>query len=232
MHAIVDEMLEDGMKVLAVACKPLPQNRVTRKDERGLILLGYLAFLDAPKKTAAAAISKLHDLHVGVRVLTGDNRDVAASVCRRIGIDTSQILTGKKLEQLSEDALPVQIEYTTVFAEVSPRQKVEILQTLQANGHSVGFLGDGMNDLPAMVEADVGISVDTAAEAGAGERRRRAAEKRSECARSGHPGGAAGRLPTCRNTFGSRLPQFRKHPLHRDRQRPSPLFSRSPRCSF
>lgn len=165
VHAIVDEMLEDGMKVLAVACKPLPQNRVTRKDERDLILLGYLAFFDAPKKTAAAAISKLHDLHVGVRVLTGDNRDVAASVCRRIGIDTSQILTGKKLEQLSEDALPVQIEYTTVFAEVSPRQKVEILQTLQANGHSVGFLGDGMNDLPAMVEADVGISVDTAAEA-------------------------------------------------------------------
>ena len=165
VHAIVDEMLEDGMKVLAVAYKPLDAAQLEGEDERNFVLLGYLAFFDAPKQTAAAAIGKLQGLHVGVRVLTGDQRSVAVSICRRLGIDTVHTLTGEELERLTEDELPVKIEHTTVFAELSPKQKVRVLQTLQANGHTVGFLGDGMNDLPAMVESDVGISVDTAAEA-------------------------------------------------------------------
>lgn len=165
IHAIVDEMLEDGMKVLAVAYKPLKETKLSRKDENDFILLGYLAFFDAPKQSAAAAIDKLQKLHVGVRVLTGDNRDVAVSICRRLGIDTIQTLTGRELEQLTDDELPIKIERTTVFAELSPKQKVQVMQTLRANGHTVGFLGDGMNDLPAIVESDVGISVDTAAEA-------------------------------------------------------------------
>lgn len=165
VHAIVDEMLEDGMKVLAVAYKPLGRDRLDLEDERNFILLGYLAFFDAPKQTAADAIRKLRDLHVGIRVLTGDQKTVADSICRRLGIDTAQTLTGAELEQLSDDELPVRIERTTVFSELSPKQKVLILQTLQANGHTVGFLGDGMNDLPAIVESDVGISVDTAADA-------------------------------------------------------------------
>lgn len=165
VHAIVDEMLEDGMKVLAVAYKPLHQPTLTREDENGLILLGYLVFFDAPKKSAAAAIEKLHSLRVGVRVLTGDNRDVAVSVCRRLGIDTAHTLTGAELEQLTDNELPVRLERTTVFSELSPKQKVQIVETLRSNGHTVGFLGDGMNDLPAIVESDVGISVDTAAEA-------------------------------------------------------------------
>ena len=165
VHAIVDEMLEDGMKVLAVAYKPLEQDRLDLEDERDFILLGYLAFFDAPKRTAADAIRKLRDLHVGIRVLTGDQKTVADSICRRLGIDTEQTLTGTELEGLSDDELPVRIERTTVFSELSPKQKVLILQTLQANGHTVGFLGDGMNDLPAIVESDVGISVDTAADA-------------------------------------------------------------------
>jgi Mg2+-importing ATPase len=165
VHAIVDEMLEDGMKVLAVAYKPLDAAQLEGEDERDFVLLGYLAFFDAPKQTAAAAIGKLQGLHVGVRVLTGDQRSVAVSICRRLGIDTVHTLTGEELERLTEDELPVKIEHTTVFAELSPKQKVRVLQTLQANGHTVGFLGDGMNDLPAMVESDVGISVDTAAEA-------------------------------------------------------------------
>lgn len=165
IHAVVDEMLEDGMKVLAVAYKPTEQTCVSRQDEQGFILLGYLAFFDAPKKSAAAALAQLRRLHVGVRVLTGDNQDVAISICRRLGIDTAHTLTGQELEELTDDTLPVRIERTTLFSELTPQQKVQIVQTLQANGHTVGFLGDGMNDLPAIVESDVGISVDTAAEA-------------------------------------------------------------------
>lgn len=162
VRAIVDEMLEDGMKVLAVAYRPLKNGALSPEDEHDLILLGYLAFFDAPKSSAAGAIQKLQKLHVGVRVLTGDHRDIAISVCRRLGIDTAQTLTGKELEQLDEDELPVKIEHTTLFAELSPKQKVQVVQLLRSNGHTVGFLGDGMNDLPAIVESDVGISVDTA----------------------------------------------------------------------
>lgn len=165
VHAIVDDMLEDGMKVLAVAYKPMTQPQLTMTDEQDFILLGYLAFFDAPKQTAADAIHKLQKLHVDIRVLTGDQRDVAVSICRRLGIDTAQTLTGSDLEKLTDDELPIKIEHATVFAELSPKQKVHVLQTLQTNGHTVGFLGDGMNDLPAIVESDVGISVDTAAEA-------------------------------------------------------------------
>lgn len=165
VHAVVDEILEDGMKVLAVAYKPVKKNNLTKEDETDLILIGYLAFFDAPKKTAADAIGKLKALQVGIRVLTGDQKSVAASVCHRLGIDTSQILTGAQLDAMSEEKQIMQIENTMVFAELSPKQKAEIVETLQANGHTVGYLGDGMNDLPAMVESDVGISVDTAAEA-------------------------------------------------------------------
>ena len=165
VHAVVDEMLEDGMKVLAVACKPLNQDQLNAEDEYDLTLLGYLAFFDAPKKTAADAIQKLQNLHVGIRVLTGDQKDVAVSVCRRLGIDTEELMTGRELACLTDNDALIRIERTTVFAELSPRQKVQILQTLQGNGHTVGFLGDGMNDLPAIVGSDVGISVDTAVEA-------------------------------------------------------------------
>lgn len=164
VHAIVDEMLEDGMKVLAVAYKPMRQQTLSPADETGLTLLGYLAFFDAPKQSAADAIEKLQKLQVEVRVLTGDNQDTAVSICRRLGIDTAHTLTGAELAQLSDNEIPVRLERTTVFSELSPKQKVQVVQTLRTNGHTVGFLGDGMNDLPAIVESDVGISVDTAAE--------------------------------------------------------------------
>lgn len=164
VHAIVDEMLEDGMKVLAVAYKPLLRQTLSPEDEKGLTLLGYLAFFDAPKQSAADAIEKLQKLQVEVRVLTGDNQDTAVSICRRLGIDTAHTLTGGELAQLTDNEIPVKLERTTVFSELSPKQKVQVVQTLRSNGHTVGFLGDGMNDLPAIVESDVGISVDTAAE--------------------------------------------------------------------
>ncbi len=165
VHAIVDEMLEDGMKVLAVAYKPLKKDYLGAEDEHGLTLLGYLTFFDAPKETAADAVQKLQELHVKIKVLTGDHQDVAVSVCRRLGINSKQILTGRQMEEMTIDEQMLCIEKTTVFAELSPKQKVQIVQILQTNGHTVGFLGDGMNDLPAIVESDVGISVDTAAEA-------------------------------------------------------------------
>lgn len=165
VHAVADEMLEDGMKVLAVACKPMKGRTARPEDMQELTLLGYLAFFDAPKKTAAAAVARLRELHVGVRVLTGDQKSVAVSVCRRLGIDTDRVLTGLELEALSENDAPTRIERTAVFAELSPRQKARVVAVLRANGHTVGFLGDGMNDLPAILESDVGISVDTAAQA-------------------------------------------------------------------
>ena len=164
VHAIVDEMLEDGMKVLAVAYKPMGRETISSEDEKGLTLLGYLAFFDAPKQSAADAIAKLQKLHVNVRVLTGDNQETAISICRRLGIDTVHVLTGAELERLTDNEISVKLEHTTVFSELSPKQKVQVVQTLRSNGHTVGFLGDGMNDLPAIVESDVGISVDTAAE--------------------------------------------------------------------
>ena len=106
----------------------------------------------------------MQKLHVDVRVLTGDNQDTAVSICRRLGIDTMHTLTGAEMEHLTDNEISVKLEHTTVFSELSPKQKVQVVQTLRANGHTVGFLGDGMNDLPAIVESDVGISVDTAAE--------------------------------------------------------------------
>lgn len=164
-HAVVDEMLEDGMKVLAVAYKTLDKDVISLEDEQGFTLLGYLAFFDAPKKSAASSIKKLHALHVKVKVLTGDQKGVALSICRRLGISTEAVMTGAELDVLSDNELPVRIEKTNIFAELSPKQKAKIVETLQSNGHTVGYLGDGMNDLPAVVQADVGISVDNAAEA-------------------------------------------------------------------
>lgn len=165
IHAVVDEMLEDGMKVLAVAYKKLSSNQSPKTDEQDLTLLGYLAFFDAPKESAATAIETLKKQRVAVRVLTGDQKKVALSICNRLNIDTTQVLTGAELDALDDDTQAIRIEQTTVFAELSPKQKANIVQVLKENGHTVGFLGDGMNDLPAITAADVGISVDTAAEA-------------------------------------------------------------------
>jgi Mg2+-importing ATPase len=165
VHSVIDEMLDDGMKVLAVAYKPMESAQLAYEDERDLILLGYVVFFDAPKKSAAGAIQKLRSLHVQIKVLTGDQKGVALSVCRRLGIDTTEVLTGPELDALTEEEAPIRIEQTSVFAQLTPRQKVEVLRVLQSNGHTVGFLGDGLNDLPAITAADVGISVDTAAEA-------------------------------------------------------------------
>lgn len=166
VRAVVDEMTQDGMKVLAVAYKPMEQRTTfSREDEYGFTLLGYLVFFDAPKASAADALEKLARLNVQVKVLTGDHRQVALSVCRRLGLCVKEAVTGQALEQMNEDELLFAVEHHTVFAELSPVQKAQIVQRLRANGHTVGFLGDGVNDVCAMTCADTAISVDTAAPA-------------------------------------------------------------------
>ncbi len=156
-HEIVDEMTGDGMKVIAVAYKE-------EKDE-SFILLGYLSFFDGPKASAARAIENIQKLGVDVRVLTGDDKNTTISVCRRLGLPTSEILTGNELMSLSDNDFNIVVEKTKIFTDLTPGQKARVVDILRANGHKVGFLGDGMNDLPAELVADVGISVDTAVEA-------------------------------------------------------------------
>ncbi len=165
VRAVVDGMQEDGMKVLAVAYRSLGRDELDRDDELDLVLVGYLAFFDAPKAGAAEAVARLQDLHVPVKVLTGDNRRTAASICRRLGIATDRALTGAELDRLDDAAAAARVAEASVLSELSPGQKARAVGLLQGAGRTVGFLGDGMNDLPAMLAADVGISVDTAVEA-------------------------------------------------------------------
>ena len=166
VSSVVDEMLQDGMKVIAVARKNVgQQNQITPADEEDMILMGYLAFFDAPKKTAKVSVAALKRLKVTPKILTGDQADVAVSVCRRVGISSETVLTGANLDEMADSELSAAVEKIHVFAELTPGQKVRLVSALCQNGHTVGFLGDGINDIPALCEANVGISVDTAVDA-------------------------------------------------------------------
>lgn len=166
VDSVVDEMQQDGMKVIAVARKKIEkQDQITPADENNMILMGYLAFFDAPKKTAKTSVEALKRLKVTPKILTGDQADVAASICRRVGISSESILTGVELDQMTDDELGKAVENIHVFAELTPGQKVRLVSALRQNGHTVGFLGDGINDIPALCESNVGISVDTAVDA-------------------------------------------------------------------
>ena len=164
--SVVDEMLQDGMKVIAVARKKIEkQSQIIPADEKDLILMGYLAFFDAPKKTAKTSVEALKRLKVTPKILTGDQADVAASICKRVGIPSEIILTGAELDQMTDTELNEAVEKIHVFAELTPGQKVRLVSALRQNGRTVGFLGDGINDIPAFCESNVGISVDTAVDA-------------------------------------------------------------------
>lgn len=166
VDSVVDEMQQDGMKVIAVARKEIEkQDQIIPTDENNMILMGYLAFFDAPKKTAKTSVEALKRLKVTPKILTGDQADVAASICRRVGISSESILTGVELDQMTDDELGKAVENIHVFAELTPGQKVRLVSALRQNGHTVGFLGDGINDIPALCESNVGISVDTAVDA-------------------------------------------------------------------
>lgn len=166
VSSVVDEMLQDGMKVIAIARKKIGQkSRITPDDESDMILMGYLAFFDAPKKTAKESVAALKKLKVTPKILTGDQVDVAVSICRRVGIPAEVVLTGARLDEMTDSELSIAVEDTHVFADLTPGQKVRLVSALCQNGHTVGFLGDGINDIPALCEANVGISVDTAVDA-------------------------------------------------------------------
>lgn len=165
IHRVTEGLNRDGFRVLAIACRQmpaLPEGHYSVEDERDLVLIGFAAFLDPPKETAGPALAALQQAGITVKVLTGDNDLVTAKICRDVGLDASRILLGRQIEDMSDTELAAQAEVTQIFAKVSPTQKARIIAALQANGHVVGFLGDGINDGPALKAADVGISVDTA----------------------------------------------------------------------
>ncbi len=159
----VNDLSEDGFRVLAVATREVEERAAYSKaDEAELVLTGYLAFLDPPKDTAAKAIGALRQHGVTVKVLTGDNDLVTRKVCREVGINADKILLGSQVETMADPQLAEAVECTDVFARLSPAHKQRIVQALQRKGHVVGFMGDGINDAPALRAADVGVSVDNA----------------------------------------------------------------------
>ncbi|WP_213939067.1 magnesium-translocating P-type ATPase [Pseudomonas sp. dw_612] len=163
--ALANEYNEDGFRVLLVATRDIPKaqskNQYHTADERDLVIRGFLTFLDPPKETAGPAIAALRDMGVTVKVLTGDNAVVTCKICREVGLDPGTPLLGQDIEHLDDTTLKLRVEERTVFAKLTPLQKSRVLKALQANGHTVGFLGDGINDAPALRDADVGISVDS-----------------------------------------------------------------------
>ncbi|HEY3913966.1 MAG TPA: magnesium-translocating P-type ATPase, partial [Verrucomicrobiae bacterium] len=158
-----NDLSADGFRVLAVAEKKLDKrNAYSKADECELTLKGYIAFLDPPKETASKAIAALRQHGVTCKVLTGDNDLVTRKVCCEVGLDTGEILLGNAVENMSDQQLSLAVEKTHVFARLSPTHKQRVIQALRRNGHVVGFIGDGINDAPALRAADVGISVDNA----------------------------------------------------------------------
>jgi len=160
----VSQLNEQGLRVLGVSYKSDLEEDYDYevKDESDMILTGYLAFLDPPKSSAAPAIETLAEYGVATKILTGDNDKVTQAVCEKVGLDVDNILLGVEVDSLSDEELSQAVEDTTVFAKLSPDQKARIILQLKANGHKVGYMGDGINDAPSMKVADVGISVDTA----------------------------------------------------------------------
>ena len=162
---VTGEMNEDGMRVIAVAYREdPPEKRVYNsvQDERGLTLAGYIGFLDPPRDSAQPALEALARHGIEVKVLTGDNDIVASKVCRDVGLEIKGVLRGGDIDALDDAALAEVAAATTVFAKLNPLQKARVVRVLKGKGHTVGFLGDGINDAPALRDADIGISVDTA----------------------------------------------------------------------
>jgi Mg2+-importing ATPase len=166
MKGLRDEyanLSNDGFRVLAVAVKELPgKQSCSKEDERNLVLKGYVAFLDPPKGSAAIAIQALHKHGVGVKILTGDNDLISRKVCRDVGLEPDPMLLGEAVEKMSDPELADAAEKTTLFARLTPAHKQRIVRLLRSKGHVVGYMGDGINDAPALHAADIGISVDTA----------------------------------------------------------------------
>ncbi|RON07340.1 magnesium-translocating P-type ATPase [Pseudomonas brassicacearum] len=164
IRQVTAELNEEGLRVVAVAARSMPAGRDTYSlgDEQELTLIGYVAFLDPPKESTAPALKALAAHGVAVKVLTGDNELVTAKICREVGLEQQGLLMGNDIERMSDAELAVAVETTNVFAKLTPTHKERIVRLLKANGHVVGFMGDGINDAPALRTADIGISVDSA----------------------------------------------------------------------
>ena len=162
----VEDFNEDGYRVLAIAYREFPREKTSFSvaDERELILLGYIAFLDPPKDSASEALKLLKDAGVKVKVLTGDNGLVTRKILRDVGLSPERIITGDDLARLSPEEFSETVLDVDIFVKLTPAQKEEIVRSLRRKGHVVGFMGDGINDAPALKAADVGISVDSAAD--------------------------------------------------------------------
>ncbi len=166
-HALrvrVHQYEKDGYKVIAIAERKVQQKKMNRSDEQKLTLIGFLLFLDPPKKSAKEALALLKQLGVHIKVISGDSPVITEKICREVGLVLKdRIITGEELERLTPTEMEEYSQRYTVFARVSPEQKYKIVASLNKEGHIVGFLGDGVNDAPALRAADVGISVDTGA---------------------------------------------------------------------
>lgn len=161
---ISEDMNRNGMRVLAVAHKSFVEkdHNFSVADEAEMVLIGYLSFLDPPKPSAADAIRQLHEKGVAVKIMSGDNDIVVKAIARQVGIDTTHSLTGMQLEDMNDEEVRRSVEATTLFSKLTPHQKTQIISVLQDLGNTVGFLGDGINDAPALRQSDIGISVDSA----------------------------------------------------------------------
>ncbi len=163
-HQVVKALNAEGFRVIAVAYREVVQVHAVYEpmDEADLILSGYIAFLDPPKESAGPAIAALNGRGVTVKILTGDNEEVSRKICHDVGLEVNSILSGSQIERMTDEELTNAAETTGVFVKLYPLQKARIIKALQQQGHVVGFMGDGINDGPALKAADVGISVDNA----------------------------------------------------------------------
>lgn len=164
VQALTKKMNQDGLRVIAIAYKPITDKKHFYKieDESDLVLAGYIGFLDPPKASAKEAIRILEHHGVKVKVITGDNEIVTSRICHEVALNGGGILLGDEIDTLSDEELASKAETTTIFAKTDPLQKARIIEALKSGGHTVGFMGDGINDAAAMREADVSVSVDTA----------------------------------------------------------------------
>ena len=165
LQALAAQYNEDGFRVLVLATRELGEQKnalpLSVADERDMVIQGVLTFLDPPKESAQEAIAALQENGVAVKVLTGDNPVITCKICRDVGLEPGEPLSGPQIAEMDDVTLAREVEQRTVFTKLTPLQKSRVLKMLQANGHTVGFLGDGINDAPALRDADVGISVDT-----------------------------------------------------------------------
>ena len=164
VHRVTRDLNEQGLRVVAVAMKEIPPSQVAYSvaDESELTLIGYIAFLDPPKESTAPALKALAANGITVKILTGDNELVTAEVCRQVGLGVEGVVLGPQIDRMDDKTLAEAVEHHTIFAKLSPLNKERIVRSLRGNGHVVGFMGDGINDAPALRAADIGISVDTA----------------------------------------------------------------------